>query len=165
MEVQIPKDLTRVLVSFHAAGQPGAQVGGNVPVLQEQPGQHAIKGGRGIVQPMVMYDGADVNSDARLSLKPMGTDEVQQSGLAGVEWGFRGSFWFAHKFLSDRSGTCGNHGRGTEEVDGVSKGGVGGRITGTSAPDRLPQVGVGPPRPSRQKPGHNLAKAAPLPVP
>ena len=50
VEVQIPKDLTWILSSLNAAGQPGAQVGGVVVALKEQPGQGAIQGCRRIFQ-------------------------------------------------------------------------------------------------------------------
>ena len=256
MEAHISKDLTGILVRFHATGQPGTQVGRNVPALQKQPGQHAVKGGRGIVHPMIMYESADISSNARLPLKPMGTDEVQQGGLLGWSGGSEGasgspinssaaasarvkasqmdssgsadssgedsssvavssstagkvdsgpppssplasaaSTWSpqemegAKRSVStgmgamtatgeeggatpvvgvtscDGSGINGNHGRGMQEVGGDSREGVGGGIAGGRASNKLPPDGVGPRRPGKRKPGHSLAKAAPLPVP
>jgi len=60
---------------------------------------------------------------------------------------------------------CGNHGRGTEEVDGAGSGVVGDGVTVASALEDFPDGRVAPQRPGRRKPGHSLARAAPLPVP
>ena len=61
--------------------------------------------------------------------------------------------------------TCGNHGRGTDEVDGARRCVAGSGVTAVSALKGFPDDGAVLRWPGRQKPGHNLASAAPLPVP
>jgi len=60
------------------------------------------------------------------------------------------------------SSISGNHGHGTQEVDGDGRDGVGSRIAGVWAPDWLPPNGVGPRRPGRREPWHSLAPTSPL---
>ena len=68
VEIKIPENLTWVLSSLNAAGQPGTQISGDIAALQQQPGQGAIQGCRRIVQSMVMDEGAHVGRNTLLPL-------------------------------------------------------------------------------------------------
>jgi len=53
VEVQLLQDLLGVALWGVANGQPMAQVGSDVPALQQHPGQGCVQGFRGEIQAMV----------------------------------------------------------------------------------------------------------------